>query len=418
MNGLHVFNETISYPGRQKVSEILVELEREQTSRKDWVVNSSKLKMEVIDDQMLLRVPNPKSKETLLLPLSNRVHSQIAQWMRLRTSDGFYKYCTDGFFMPKEKATNVERRANWQFFCDTFNGFAKQMDVPRMIRMLYNRNQNLYCRAFLSDGFQIIDTCDFFYTIVDKLQKMGAEVWHARLSDDRFFGYAVHPKTSAVIDLAKAENPNGHSFKSFARDGKDEIHPAMIFGNSETGEGGCFLRQALLWTYCVNYAVTAKVMNRTHIGRKRGEEQLLKPETIREENKVFFMKVGDIVESTFDTSTFQAYIKKLEGAHQEEVTDPEAAAEALRICYDISEETKASVRNLFLKSYPQTRYGLIGAVTQVGHSAELSADEGFNLEELGAKLIDTDLQTIITRSAKEKKLREETKELKLELAGV
>ena len=404
MQGPHVFNQTISYPGREKVAVILTELEREQKAKKDLVIGSKHLKMQVIDDQLLLRVPNPKTKESFLLPVTNRVHCQIAAWMHLRMGDGFYKYLLGGSF--KANGEDGPKRANWDLWCDTFNGFAKKRDEGRLIRMLPNRKNTLYCRAFLSNKFQIIDSCDYFYTIVGALKKMGAEVWHARLSDDKFYGYAVHPKTSETIDLAKAENPNGHDFKRFAREGMDELHPAMIFGNSETGEGGCFLRQALMWTYCVNYCVTAKVINKTHIGRRREEEELLKAETIKKENEVFFLKTADIVESTFDEVKFRKFVDKLRGAHEEEIEDPEAAAEALQICYDISEDAKSKIRNTFLLKYPQTRYGLIGAVTEYGHDEEVEADVGFTLEELGAKLIDTPIAEVIKQADKEKKRRE------------
>jgi hypothetical protein len=384
------------------------ELERESKEKRDLVVNSKNLKMQVVDDQLLLRVPNPKSKETFLLPIPARVHCQIAQWMHVRMGDGFYKWLVGGAFSPKGE--DSKRRRNWDIYCDVFNAFVKRQAERRLVRMLYNRKKNLYVRALLSDRYQIIDSSDFFFTIVGALQKMGAEVWHARLSDDKFYGYAVHPKSSAIIDLTKTKGgEHDHTFRRFAKDGKDEVHPAMVFGNSETGEGGCFMQQALLWTYCVNYAITTKILNKTHVGRRRGEEMLLKAETIKKENEVFFLKTADITESTFDEEKFKAYIAKLEGACEDEVDDPEKAAQALQVCYDVSEDMKAKIRNTFLLKYPQTRYGLIGAVTEVGHDADLDPTEGVNLEELGAKLIDTDMSTLVTRADKELKRREAAK---------
>jgi hypothetical protein len=410
MQGPHVFNHTITYPGRQKVGDIMKELEREAKEKRDLVVNSKHLRMQVVDGQLLLRVPNPKSKDTFLLPIPSRVHCQIAQWMHVRMGDGFYKWLIGGAFAPKGDSDSKERRRNWDIMCDVFNSFTKRQAERRLIRMLYNRKKTLYARAFLSDRYQIIDSSDFFFTIVGALQKMGAEVWHARLSDDKFYGYAVHPKSSAIIDLNKAGKGAGdHTFRRFAKDGKDEVHPAMVFGNSETGEGGCFMQQALLWTYCINYAITTKVLNKTHVGRRRGEEMLLKAETIKKENEVFFLKTADIVESTFDEERFKTYIKKLEGAHEEEVTDPEKAAQALQVCYDVSEDMKSKIRNTFLLKYPQTRYGLIGAVTEVGHADDLNPDEGVNLEELGARLIDTKVSDLVARADKELKRREAAK---------
>jgi hypothetical protein len=145
------------------------------------------------------------------------------------------------------------------------------------------------------------------------------------------------------------------------------------------------------------------------VGRRRGEEELLKAETIKKENEVFFMKTADITESAFDEDRFKAYVAKLEGAREDEVKDPEAAAQALQVCYDVSDDMKNEIRNKFLLKYPQNRYGLIGAVTEVGHDAGLDPAEGVNLEELGAKLIDTTVSDMVKRADKELKRRQAAK---------
>jgi hypothetical protein len=118
------------------------------------------------------------------------------------------------------------------------------------------------------------------------------------------------------------------------------------------------------------------------------------------------MKTAYIVESTFDETIFRKFIDKLRGANDDPVEDPEEAADALRVCYDLDEDLKANIRNTFLEKYPKTRYGLIGSVTECAHNESMNPDKGFSLEELGAQLIDMDMKSLTARAKAERKRRE------------
>jgi hypothetical protein len=393
------------------------QLERDKNAKRDLVIGSEKLRFQIIGKELLMRIDT--GKVPLLVPVSSRAHTQLAQWMHLPMRCGFYQMMIGGAFTAADRRDfeDTQRRRNWDMFCNVANEFFQTRQDKRLIRLLPNNDGDLYCRAILSNSYQIIDSSDFFFTIATRAKEVGADIWNARLSEDKFYGYAVHPSVAETIELQREKDgPNAHVFRQFGREGKDMIRPAMVFSNSETGEGGCTMERALCWDYCTNYAVTMKVLNKVHIGRKQGDEEFLRPETLKKENEVFFMKAADIVEGCLSKEHFDGYVDKLRGAHEEDVEDPVAAAEALAICYDIPEKDKDAIRNLFLEKCPKTRYGLIGAVTEYAHNDDLNADVGYSLEELGAKLIDTPVATIEKRAERLKK--EKSKEKAVEAAGV
>ena len=394
----------LKFPGRCEVADVLKELERQKEARKDAVIRSDRLALQVSDNQMFLRTPVQGTDQ--LVPMNTRAWSQLLSVIGLPRRTPLYN-----MLMTGTKADSGKRRRTskgkefdphtyWSTFTTMANDIMQTEKQPLLVRLLDDSESRTYCRAILSDQYKIVPNDAYFYSIAEKLIEAKAEIWHARLSDDHFFGYAVSPGITGQITTDRTFDP-GDGWKSrwYGKEG-DVYNAAMAFGNSETGAGGCFIRQAILRRVCQNYCVYHDVVNMAHIGRRMGEELMLSEQTILAENKVFFMKIGDYVSGTFDPERFQKMVDDINGAASEAV-DPaqaETIADNLMFAYDISQERIAQIKRHFYAEGDYSRLGLANAVTRHAHADTHEAEVGFELEKLGADLLSTNLEKMSKRA--------------------
>lgn len=393
------------FPGRKGIAEIVDELERQRKARKDYCTSSKNLTMKVIDRQMLLETPINKD-EKILVPCTRGVFSQIAQDMGIRQTDRFYKWLTVGQQDGKGSSTDDVQR-NHKVWTGLINDYWRTEKEGKQVRLMSDINGVPYCRAILSDKFKIVDNSDFFWSVADKCKQMDVEIWHARLSEDKFYGYAVAKGIAGQVTLDRTFDPgDGWRSRWHGQEG-DVCNAAMSFSNSETGRGGVSIAKAILRRVCENYNVWHDVVAKTHIGKRIEMDTVLSSETIRKQNEVFFMEVADHVESVFDPVKFAEMIELMNGATRDAVEDTEIAIEALSVCYDLGEQRKNALREHFLVNGDRTRYGLANAVTQVAHSDQIDADKGFELECLGTEILETTMASIYRRAKDKKVIKED-----------
>ena len=279
-----------------------------------------------------------------------------------------------------------------------------------MVRVMSDQKDNQFCRALLSDKYKIVSNADFFFSIVEQLKDLKAEIWHARFSEDRFTGYAVSEGISGQVTTDRTFDPgDGWISRWHGKEG-DVLNAAMAFSNSETGDGGISLSQAILRRVCQNYCVYHDIVNAVHLGKRNKTDMMLSDETIMKANEVFFMKIKDYVKGTFDPAAFQKMIDAMNEATKEEVPDPDKAATALQLVYNISDEKKNAIRNMFVKNLDRSRYGLSNAVTEYAHDDKLDPDTGFEFERLGRELIETPMDKLYAKAEKAKKEKKEKEE--------
>jgi hypothetical protein len=401
----------VSFPGRQAVSTIMTELERQKKERKDFLINSKNLEFKLVDRQILLKI-DPGKGSNLLVPVGRRGWTQLAQWMGLRQSDRLYKWLAFGHQNPSSLKAHqkVEPDRNWGTWTDLINDYMHTEKEQRLVRCLADTNGQVYCRAMLSDKYNIISNADFFFCIIESLNAIGAEVWHARLSEDKFYLYAVAPGITGQISTDREFDPgDGWASRWYGKEG-DVMNAALCAGNSETGEGGIFLSAAILRRVCVNYCVYHDLVSMTHVGKRYDPTDiLLSDETIRKRNDFFFSKVTDLTRNSFDPDRFQKMLDDMNEATKDIVDDPERAADVLQYCFDISEDRKQRIRDMFVKEQDGSRYGLANAVTAFAHDSKLDADVGYALEKAATEIFKGNMSEFYDKAAKAKKEREKKK---------
>jgi hypothetical protein len=173
----------------------------------------------------------------------------------------------------------------------------------------------------------------------------------------------------------------------------DFVQAGVIITNSEVGKGSFGVDGMIYTLSCKNGMVAGDSFRRYHLGsRITGEDEayeLFKDETLRADDRAFWLKVRDLVTATVSDARFQLVIAKLRFAATEtpEMTDPSTGVKELAKRYSFSDgEEKSVLRHLTLGG-DLTMYGAINAVTRAAQDVE-SYDRSVELESVGGAILD------------------------------
>ena len=393
--------ETTVFPGIRKPEEILAELERRRKDRVDAVIESGKIKFQSVGSELQLLVHGSHNQGGLC-PLTNHALSQLFELIGLPQRTRLFQW----LMRNSREFTNREGNAadtNHGLLCGLLNEFFSRMKFDRLVRRMKKADGSMYCRALLSNRYRIVDSHDLFFAILEELSKVKVggktpEIWNARLSEDHFYGYAVAPGLTGQVDTTRTfKGTRGQDNRWQGLPG-DTYNGAIVFGNSETGAGGIFIRQAVVRTVTHSYLVDQDLVAERHVGGKMEADADLSAETIAAWNKAFFSEVHDHVRNAFDPEKFQIVLDRLNGAARDNVEDGVIATEALQVCYDLSEAAKAQIRNVFFRSGDLTRYGLVTALSEAA-AADVGAEEAVAMEQAGGELAQLDMAEVYKRAA-------------------
>jgi hypothetical protein len=356
--------------------------------------------------------------------MTKRVFVQMAQWIGIRMSDRLYKRLRFGTVPSESKRrknepTPEEVQKYWETWCTLYNDILHTEKVHRTLRSITNQDGVRHWRAFLGRSYRIIPNDKLFFFAYERIQEAGAEVWHARLSEDNFMMYAVAEGISEQVTEDRTFDPgDGWQSRWHGEEG-DVCNAAVTLKNSDTGQSGLAVCPAVLRKVCQNYCVWQDVLSKRHVGEQHDMDTLLTQETIDEKNKVLFMEIGDYIKGSFDEERFGKMMSQINEATQDEIKDPIAAAEGLRIKFDITDKRKKEILNRLFSAKDTSRYGLIQAITEEAHKGErIGADEGFELEQLGSKLLGTTAAELVKAGLEEIERKDKDKEEEPEPVGV
>lgn len=380
------------FPGIRSAEEVLKELERRKKCRIDLIVPSHKMVMSHSPEHTQhIAVPGYNG------PMTQRATSQMFELIGLPQRARFTQWLvSNSRDFPNTAGTDWW--VNHDALDGCFNSFLQRMKFDRLVRIMKgDASVGTYCRAVLSNRYRIVDSYDLFFAVLEQLSKIKLggkppEIWNARLSEDHFFGYAVAPGLTGQVDTTRA---SGDRWKGLSN---DFYNAAICFGNSETGAGGIFIRQAIVRSVSHAYTVGEDLVSERHVGKRLEADADLSSETIKAWNTAFFFEVQDHVKNAFDPDRFQAMLDRMNGATRDSVEDGVIATDALQVCYDLSEAAKTKIRNLFFKGGDTTRYGLLTAVSEAA-ATDMGADEAVAMEQISAELASVDMADVYKRAA-------------------
>ncbi|MDE2298473.1 MAG: DUF932 domain-containing protein [Burkholderiales bacterium] len=338
--------------GRSLVS-LAQELERQLASKKDLVVPSSLLRHDTDDtgDTRIVIEEGGVPARYGVTPLARR---QLADKLKIP-----YAYFER---MRGEQPVLLDRNVNTWLQSD---------DDRRMIRTLDGN-----VRAVLSDRYRRLDNFDLAESVLPILQQLPeARFESVELTDSKMYLKVITPRL-------KFEMSPG-----------DIVQAGVVVSNSEVGQGTLSVQPLLYRLVCRNGLIASdRSLRKTHVGRALGTDdeaiQVFKDDTLRADDKAFFLKVRDVVQAAVSEATFRQTAQKLQKTlHIPLVGDPVRTVEVLAQRYTLNDAERSGVLRHLISEGDLSGYGLVNAVTHFSQEVE-DYDRATEFEALGGKLIE------------------------------
>jgi hypothetical protein len=165
-----------------------------------------------------------------------------------------------------------------------------------------------------------------------------------------------------------------------------------VISNSEVGQGTLSVQPLLFRLVCRNGLIASDhSLRKTHVGRAMGGDEsilVFKDDTLRADDKAFFLKVRDVVQAAVSETSFMQAAQKMQKTLQIPlVGNPVKTVEVLAQRYALNDTERAGVLRHLIADGELSGYGLVNAVTHFSQEVE-DYDRATEFEALGGKLIE------------------------------
>lgn len=333
----------------KKLTELAAELERQNGLKRDFVVDTRKLRIEQNGEAGVhLEMDTGSTRE--IMGVTEIAHRQIGQTLGIPASY-YNRMLTED---PGLLATNVNE---W---------FIKE-PKDRMIRTLDGR-----ARAFLSNRYNRIDNFDIAHAVLPILADIPEIKFEStELTDSRMYIKAVNPRLQADVAVG------------------DVVQSGVMISNSEVGLGTVTVVPLIYRLKCTNGMVINDAGERKrHVGRiveLDANYSLFSSETLRAEDNAFLMKIRDIVKVATDEARFNTVVARMRQAKDTPITSENipGVVELTARHFKLSEdETKGVTHHLLTDGDGYSLWGLANAITAQSQQME-SYDRATELENTG-----------------------------------
>ena len=337
--------------GRTLVS-LAQELTRQLSTKQDMIVPSSLLRHATSDGATRLTVEQPSGLTQFgVTPLARR---QLAEKLGIP-----YAY----FERMREHEP--------QLLDNNVNTWLQSEPDRRMLRTLDGN-----VRAVLSDRYRRLDNFDLAESVLPNLQQLPEVVFESvELTETKMYLKCVTPRLR--FEVAPG----------------DVVQAGVVVSNSEVGQGTLSVQPLIFRLLCRNGLIAAdRSLRKTHVGRSLSTEDdaivVYQDDTLRADDKAFFLKVRDVVQAAVSEATFVQTAQKLQRTLGVKLTgDPVKSVEVLAQRYTLNDEERSGVLRHLIEDGQLSGYGLVNAVTHYSQTVD-NYDRATELEALGGRLIE------------------------------
>lgn len=252
-------------------------------------------------------------------------------------------------------------------------------------------------RAVLGDTYRVIDNYDALKASLPHLQKAGAQILRADVTDERFYLRAFMPEWREVIK-PELLVPGSHTQMP---GGEDAVCPGVLVRNSEVGRGKFSASFFLFRFSCSNGLFTETSIAQVHSGKRNDPGELVaggyeSDETRRLDNEAFWSRVGDLVAGCFDKDEWRNTVEMLKGRAATQLDNPIEAVNNVVKAYDLGgDDVMDALLNELMRPSTEgvnpglTVWGLTNAVTDLARKTEEAGetDKAFDLMRIGGEIM-------------------------------
>ncbi len=334
------------------LEELGAELQRQRKARQDFVADTRKLVMQTTPKKSTLRMTVKNKLEEFTVGLV--AHQQIAS--RLGITYRYYQK------MQEQAPALLDENVNTWF-----------QDTPeqRMIRVLDGK-----VRAFLSNRYRRLDNLELCAAVLPVIKKMkGADIVSCEITESHLYIKVINKRMKAEVAVG------------------DAVQAGFVVSNSEVGLGSVRVEPLVFRLVCKNGLICKDfAQKKYHVGRQISESEeaayeLYSEETLRQDDKSFFMKVGDIVSAAVDEAKFQLTVDRMrETMHVPLEHEPVQEVKLLAEKFQLTENERGNIFHQLFKGGDISRYGLMNAVTA---ASQLCTDyeRATDLERIGGEIL-------------------------------
>ena len=334
------------------LQELGRELQRQRQNRQDFLADTRSLEVESNSYGSTLHLS--VDGRTYGFQVDNLAHQQISA--RLNIPYRYYQR------MQVEAPDLLDQNVN---------RWLTQNPERRMIRVLDGK-----VRAFLSDRYRRLDNLELCAAVLPVIQEMqGAQIESCEVTPTHLYLKVVNRRVKAEVKVG------------------DVVQAGFVVSNSEVGLGSLRVEPLVFRLVCKNGLICKDLSQRKyHVGRQVNESsdsayELYSEETLAQDDKVFFMKVQDVVRVAVDEAKFQLTVDKLREATQIPLKyDPVKSVELLADKFQLTESERGDILRQLFMGGDNSRYGLVNAVTAASKIAK-SYERATDLERIGGEIL-------------------------------
>jgi hypothetical protein len=251
------------------------------------------------------------------------------------------------------------------------NTWLQSEDDRRMLRTLDGQ-----VRAVLSDRYRRLDNFDLAESVLPILQQLpDVRFESVELTETRMYLKCITSRLT--YEMAPG----------------DVVQAGVVISNSEVGQGTLSVQPLLYRLVCHNGLIAAdRSLRKTHVGRSLGTEdeglQVYQDDTLRADDKAFFLKVRDVVQAAVSEASFRQTAQKLQKTLKIPlVGDPVKTVEVLAQRYTLNDVERSGVLRHLITEGELSGYGLVNAVTHYSQEID-DYDRATEFEALGGRLLE------------------------------
>ena len=330
-----------------------MELERQKTAKKDFIVDTGAMRMTAEDGRSELEVGTPA---TGIVPygINDIAHRQIGQFLKIPAA-----------YYDRMRSTYPD------LLVENVNGWLSR--TPGTSRMI--RTMDGVARAFLSERYRRIDNLDIANITLPIIGEMPDAYFEScQLTDSRMYIKVVDPRTTAEI-----------------RKG-DVVQAGVVITNSEVGMGSVNVSPLVYRLVCSNGMIAQdNAVRKYHVGRTNTADDdlgIYRDETIQADDRAFLMKLEDSVRAAVSQAHFERLVGKMREATDAKLnaaTVPQVV-ELTAKEYGFTEDEGKGILGHLISGGDLSLYGLANAVTRHAQDVE-SYDRSTDLEAAGYRII-------------------------------
>jgi hypothetical protein len=330
------------------IQELATEVQRQQDSKRDFMIPANKINAFVNSDNLELGFPiKDNDSELFTAPLTSNGHVQLGSFCDIPK-----KYYDMMLSHPSLLATNVQ---HW----------LSMSNDKRMVRTLDGN-----VRAILSDKYRRLDNFDLAQNVLPMILDANATIESCEITDKKIYIKAITHKVQAEVTKG------------------DVVSAGILISNSETGHGSLSIKPLVYRLVCSNGMIADDfAMRKYHAGKTDEMSQIeFSNDTLKAVDKAFWLKVRDLVKFSLDAVTFEQIVESMRESATRKIEVPEKAIELITKKFNLTQNENSNVLSHLIQGGDLSSWGLGNAVTRMAQDVH-SYDRSTELEQIGYQIM-------------------------------